>query len=323
MKKLLNQLINSCYHILMLMVFFYILSRLMAAIFPSTQPLHFWAEAKAQKISTLKKIAEQRELVIGYREASIPFSYLDEHQKPIGYSIEICQKVARAIQTKLGLDDLNIILQPISSSNRFSFLREGAIDLECGSTVNTQDRQKQVSFSVSIFQNRVRTLVWAHEKIRDLSDLSGKAIASLQGTSFFRLLREQQKIQGLELQEIPAKDPDDAFGLLEKKFASAVVLDEVLLSLLRSGASTPERFVFLPEVLRIEPYALVMRKNDRDFKQLVDKILIDLMKSGEMEQIYQRWFNAAIPPKNQSLNLPISAELKSLFQQPNDLGIER
>jgi glutamate/aspartate transport system substrate-binding protein len=277
--------------------------------------------ANAEISGTLKKIKDKGEITIGYREASIPFSYLDAQQKPIGYSMDLCQKVVDAVSNKLGMKNLKVVLQPVTSANRIPLVQNGTVDLECGSTTNTLDRQKQVAFSVATFEVNVKALVKKASNIKSIDDLAGKTVVTTQGTTSIKLMRDHEKGKSIDFRENYAKDHDESFLLLEADRASAFVMDDILLAALQARSKTPSDYVMLPEIFRTEPYGVMMRKDDSDFKTLVDATLSGLMKSGEIEKIYTKWFSSPIPPKNINLNFPMSNGLKALFKNPSDKGI--
>jgi glutamate/aspartate transport system substrate-binding protein len=269
----------------------------------------------------LKKIKEKGAITLGYREASVPFSYLDAQQKPIGYSMDLCQRVVDAVKTKLGMSNLQVVLQSVNSSNRIPLVQNGTVDLECGSTTNSMERQKQVAFGVATFQVNVKALVKKSSGIKDLSGLNNKVVVTTQGTTSIQLMKSHEKAKGMEFKEIYAKDHDESFLLLEGDRASAFVMDDILLASLQARSKAPADYVMLSDIFRTEPYGIMLRKDDPQFKKLVDDTLVGLMKSGEIDKIYSKWFMAPIPPKNINLNFPLSSGLKALFQKPSDAGV--
>jgi glutamate/aspartate transport system substrate-binding protein len=270
---------------------------------------------------TLKKIKETGTVVVGHRESSVPFSYLDDKQQPIGYSMDLCDKVVQAIKSELKLPDLKVSLQPVTSSNRIPLLINGTVDMECGSTTNSTERQKQVSFGVTTFVTNVKTVVKKAAGISSLSDLNGKPIVTTSGTTSVQLIKAHEKGSKIDFKEIYGKDHAESFLLVESDRASAFVMDDILLAGLVAQSKSPADYKFLDEVFRTEPYGIMLRKDDAPFKAVVDKTLSGLMKSGEINKIYAKWFENPIPPKNVNLRFPMSPELKEAIKSPNDKGV--
>ena len=275
----------------------------------------------AQETSTLAKIKSSGAITFGYRDASFGFSYLDGSQKPVGYSIEICNRIVEAIKTELKLPAIEIKYQGVTSANRIPLVQNGTVDIECGSTTNLIERQKQVAFSPDIFRYNVRTLVKADSGIRSIADLQGKTVVTTAGTTSFRLLREADKGRNLEVTQLAGKDHTDSFLLVESGRANAFVLDDILLAGQIANARNPKDFAIVGESLRTENQSLMFRKDDPEFKALVDRVVGGMMKSGEMEKLYNRWFMAPIPPKNITINYPLNAETKEAFANPSSKGI--
>lgn len=278
--------------------------------------------AVAQDTGTLKKITDTKTLVIGYRESSVPFSYLDNNQKPIGYSMDLCLKVVDAVKAKLKLPDLKVDLQPVTSANRIPLLQNGTVDMECGSTTNSVKRQEQVSFGNTTFVTNVKVIVKKNSGIKSLADLDGQPIATTSGTTSVQLIKQHEKGANINFKEIYGKDHAESFLLVANDRAKAFVMDDILIAGLVAQSPNPSEYTFLPEVLRTEPYGIMIRKDDAAFKAVVDQTLNGLMKSGEINKLYTKWFQTNIPPKNVNLNFPMSAELKAAIANPNDKGVE-
>ncbi|WP_353674065.1 transporter substrate-binding domain-containing protein [Synechocystis sp. LKSZ1] len=270
---------------------------------------------------TLEKIKNSGEIVLGVRESSIPFSYLDNQQKSVGYSIDLCQKVVEAIKQELNLPNLQVKTNPVTSQTRIPLLTNGTIDLECGSTTNSQERQKQVAFSVAHFITAVRMAVKADSGITDLQDLQGKAVVTTSGTTSERYLKQNEQAKSLDIKTLQGKDHAESFLMLASGRADAFVLDDVLLAGLIAQAKDPQAFKIVGPTLSREPYGLMFRKNDPAFKALVDKTLTRLMATGAIEKTYNHWFMSPIPPQQINLNLPLSPDLKKAFEHPTDQGI--
>jgi len=282
----------------------------------------FALSANAQDLTgTLKKIKDSGTVTIGNRESSIPFSYLDEKQQPVGYSMDLCNKVVDAIKAELKLPNLKVAYNPVTSQNRITLMQNGTIDMECGSTTNSVDRQKQVSFGVSTFVTGIKMLVKADSGIKDIGQLDGKPVVTTTGTTSDQLIKASEKGKHIDVKNIYGKDHADSFLMVESGRASAFVMDDVLLAGLIANAKNPKEFAIVGDAFRIEPYGIMVRKDDPQFKALVDKTLTGLMKSGEINKIYDKWFMNPIPPKGINMNLPMSKELKDAIANPNDKGV--
>jgi glutamate/aspartate transport system substrate-binding protein len=271
---------------------------------------------------TLKKVKDSGTITMGIRESSTPLSYLDDKQQPVGYHIDICNKVVDAVKAKLKNPKLKVQHQPVTSQNRIPLVTNGTVDLECGSTTNNEDRQKQVSFGVTTFVTNVRMAVKKNSGISSLSQLGGKPVATTTGTTSVRLMRSHEKGQNVDFKEVFGKDHADSFLLLETDRAVAFVMDDNLLAGLIATSKSPNDYAIVGEVLSVEPIAVMLRKDDPEFKKLVDDTIKGLMKSGEINKIYAKWFMSNIPPKNVNVNLPMSDKLKELIKNPSDAPAE-
>lgn len=267
---------------------------------------------------TLGKIAGRGSIVLAYRESSVPFSYLAGPGKPVGFGVEIANKVAEAIRQTTGKKDLRIEYQAVTSQNRVPLVANGSVDLECGSTTNNAARAKEVAFAVNYFYASSRLLVKKSAGIQRLGDLTGKAIATTTGTTTFGQLRRLSLENNLNLSVVPAKDHADGFLLLESGRAQAFAMDDVLLAGLVLNAKNPDNYVMVGEPLQVEAYACMLRKDDPAFKRLVDSTLTAMMKSGEFEKLYKKWFLSSIPPRQRSLGLPMSDRLRDQLKSPTD-----
>ena len=280
------------------------------------------AAVAAQDLTgTLKKAKDTGSFTLGYRESSIPFSYLDDKQQPIGYAMDLCMKVFEAVKTELKMPNLKLNLQSVSSSNRIPLLQNGTIDLECGSTTNSVDRQKQVSFGPTYFVINVSAAVKKNSSVKSMADLAGKTISTTSGTTAVPLLRQYEKTKNADIKEIYGKDHAESFLLLSQDRVSAFVMDDILLAGQIANSSNPGEYVILPESLRTEPYSMMLRKDDPQFKALVDKTIDAVMTSGEINTIYTKWFTSPIPPKGINLNFPETPAIKDAFAHPNDKGV--
>ena len=270
---------------------------------------------------TLKKIKDSGVITLGHRESSIPFSYLDDQQQPIGYSMDLCMKIVDAVRAQLKLPKLQVKLNPVTSQTRIPLMTNGTTDLECGSTTNSTDRQKQVAFGVSTYVTAIRMVVKTSSGIKSFADLNDKPVVTTTGTTSDRLIKENEAGKNINVKNLYGKDHAESFLMVETDRAVAFVMDDVLLAGLIANAKSPGDYAIVGESLRVEPYSVMLRKDDAPFKKLVDNTLIGLMTSGAIEKIYYKWFLSPIPPKGINLNLPISPQLKETFKNPNDKGV--
>jgi glutamate/aspartate transport system substrate-binding protein len=280
------------------------------------------APAAAQQLTgTLKKIKETGSITVGYRESSIPFSYLDDKQRPIGYAMDLCMKIVDAVKAELKMPGLKIQLQPVTSSNRIPLMQNGTIDLECGSTTNSVERQKQVSFGPTYFVINVTAAVKKSSGIHSLADLNGKTISTTSGTTSVPLLKKYEKTQNVQVKEIYGKDHAESFLLVADDRAAAFVMDDILLAGQIANSRNPSDYRIIPESLRQEPYSMMLRKDDPQFKALVDGTIGRVMQSGEIGRIYAKWFTSPIPPRGINLNFPMTPAIRDAFAHPNDKGV--
>lgn len=281
------------------------------------------AGAAAQELTgTLKKIRDTGSITIGHRESSIPFSYLDDKQQPVGYAMDLCMRVVDAVRTELKMPNLKVALQPVTSANRIPLLTNGTIDLECGSTTNSVVRQQQVAFGPTYFVINVTAAVKKTSGIKSLVDLNGKTISTTQGTTAVPLLKGFEKTRNIDVKEIYGKDHSESFLLLAQDRTVAFVMDDILLAGQIANSASPGDYAIIPESLRQEPYSMMLRKDDAPFKALVDRTIGAIMKSGEIDRIYAKWFTSPIPPKNVNLNFPVTPALREAFSNPNDRGVQ-
>ena len=292
-----------------------------AALLVATLGL-FAGGAHAQEAGTLKKIKDTGVISLGYRESSIPFSYYDEQQNVIGYSHEFMMKIVDAVKQKLNTPDLKTKLTPVTPQNRIPLVQNGTVDLECGSTTNNVEREQQVTFSNTIFVIGTRLMTRKDSGIKDWLDLKGKTVVTTAGTTSERLLRRMNQDKGMGMNIISAKDHEEAFQALASGRASAFMMDDALLAGERAKSGHPAEFVILGAPQSEEAYGCMMRKNDPEFKKVVDGAIAKIETSGEADQIYQKWFESPIPPKGLNLNFPESDAIRALFKSPNDKPID-
>jgi len=274
--------------------------------------------AMAQPAPTLDKVKAGGSVTVAYRESSIPFSYLDDKAQPTGFGWEICARVVDQLKKATGRSDLKVQAQAVTSSNRIPLLQNGTIDIECGSTTNNSDRQKQVAFATNYFYTGTRFLVKAGAPVKSLDDLKGKAVVSTTGTTNFRVIRNLNEEKKLGIELAGAKDHAESALLVQTGRALAFAMDDILLYGLKASAANPADFDVVGEAIQVEPYAIMLRKDDPAFKKLVDDTIAGLVRSGEFEALYKKWFQSPIPPKGINLNAPMSKELRDNLKTLSD-----
>lgn len=280
------------------------------------------APVLAQESSTLKKIKETGTITLGHRESSIPFSYYDDKQQVIGYSHELMLKAVEGIKENLKMAKIDTKLMPVTSANRITLIQNGTIDIECGSTTNNLERQKQVGFSTTIFVIGTKLMAKKTAGINDFADLAGKNVVTTAGTTSERLIRKMNEDKKMGMSIISAKDHGEAFLTLETGRAVAFMMDDALLFGEIAKAKRASDWVVVGTAQSKEAYGCMLRKDDPEFKRVVDQALIKAMTSGDAEKIYTKWFMNPIPPKGLNLGMPLSDETKALYKSPNDKAVE-
>jgi len=272
---------------------------------------------------TLSKIKANGSISIGGRDSQIPFSYKPAGGgDPVGFTNDICLTIVDAVKARLGMPNLEVRYTILTSTNRIPLLTNGTVDLDCATTTNTVQRQQQVAFAPSHFVTSITAAVKKDSGINSLAELNGKTVSTVAGSTGVQLLRAYRKSGNIEVQEVAAKDTADGFLLLASDRAAAYILDDVQLAGLIATSPKPGDFKILTsESLRQEPYGIMYRKDDPQFKELVDKTVTDLMKSGAIEQIYAKWFMKPIPPTNANLNFPMTEAVKEVYKNPNNKGV--
>ena len=277
--------------------------------------------ALGQESGTLKKLRDTGEIVLGVRDASIPFSYADDTGKSIGYSVELCMRVVDHLRQALKLPDLKVRQQLVTSANRVPLVVNGTVDLECGSTVNNLERQKTVAFSLTTFIVNMKFIVKSSSGIQKLEDLRGKTVAITGGTNTMGKITALNKEKNLNLSIINGKDHAESFLLLTNDRVAAFSEDDILLAGLAATSQTPNGFRLVSiEGMLADPYALMMRRDDPPFKAAVDAGLREVFASGEIQRIYDKSFLKPIPPRNVVLNFPMGEQLKRVVAKPTDSG---
>ena len=276
----------------------------------------------AQANDTLAKIKSAGKVVIGTRDSSAPLAYTTGDGKYTGYHVEICNRIVDAIKADLKLPNLAAEYTLVTSQNRIPLVINGTVDLECGSTTNNATRQNQVAFAPTTYVTNVRIAVKANSGITSIAQLNGKKVATTTGTTSVQLLRKHERATGVNFEEVFGKDHADSFLLLDTGRADAFVMDDNILAGNIVNAKTPADFKIVGETLSEEPIAIMFRKEDPGFKKVVDDAVKAMMKSGEIDKIYAKWFTGPIPPRNVSVNMPMTASLKNAIANPNDKPAE-
>lgn len=279
--------------------------------------------------STLKKIesacaqgANNCLISLGVRDASIPFSYKLNNDQYVGYSYEIAQRIIQEIRTKLKLPALKVKDIPITSQNRIPLLQNGTIDIECGSTTNNIERQKQAAFTNSIFVIGTRLLTAKNSKINDFDDLRGKTVVTTAGTTSERILKKMNADKNMNMDIVSAKDHGQADLMLKSHRAAAFMMDDALLYGERAKAKDKDKWVIVGTPQSFEAYGCMIRKDDPEFKKLADGVIAKLMRDGTAHKLYEKWFMQPIPPSNITLDFPLSEAMEDLFKHPNDRAFQ-
>jgi len=275
--------------------------------------------ASAQE-GTLKKIKETGTITLGHRDASIPFSYFDDKQAAVGYAMDLCGKIVDAVKAELKMPNLQIKLNPVTSATRIPLMANGTIDLECGSTTNNLERQKQVAFTITHFVTANRFVSKKAANLKTLNDLKGKTVVSTSGTTNIKQITELNGQQNLGITILPAKDHAEAFLMVESGRAVAFFMDDILLYSLVASSKAPAGWVISTDALSVEPYGIMLRKDDPSFKKVVDGAIANVYKSGEINKIYAKWFLSPVPPRGVNLNVPMSDVFKRVVAKPTDSG---
>ena len=273
--------------------------------------------AAASAAAELDRIRQAGKIVVAHRESSIPFSYLDANQRPVGYSMDICARVVNAIRAQLKMPDLPVEYLMVTASTRVPAIASHKASLECGSTTNTAERRKQVDYTIPHFISSSRFLVKKASGIQRIEDLAGKRVVSTKGTTSLTVFRRLDKELGLRATVQEADDHAAAFAAVAKGEADAFVMDDVLLYGQRAIAAKPDDFVVVGKPMTIEPYAIMLPR-DAALKKVVDDEMRRIIQSGEINTLYAKWFQAPIAPRGINLGLPMPYMLRDAFKYPSD-----
>ena len=270
---------------------------------------------------TLAKIRDTSEIRLGHRDVSVPFSYLDDNQKPVGFAMDLCARIVDAVKRELKLPSLQTRLQPIQLSTQIPLIENGTIDIVCGPATNTLERQKVIAFSNTIFVSSIRAVVRKDAPIRTFEDLSGRPVSLTSGSTSIGLLAARGQEKNFQTKNILTADHAASFLAMSTGRSDAFVMDDILLAGLIAGSANPADWRIIDDSLRTEPYGLIIRKGDPEFKALVDRTLGAMMTNNEFAELYAKWFTRPIPPRNVNLNFPMTAPLKDAVANPNDKGV--
>jgi glutamate/aspartate transport system substrate-binding protein len=285
--------------------------------------LAFTTPAVAEEPSgTLKKIKDSGIMVLAHRESSIPFSYYDDKQQVVGYSYEIALMIVDAVKKELKLPKLEMKLIPVTPANRIQLIQNGTVDLECGSTTNNLERQKQVDFTNTIFIIGTRLMTKVNSGIKDFPDLAGKNVVTTAGTTSEQILRKMNEEKQMKMSLISAKDHGESFLTLETGRAVAFMMDDALLYGERAKAKKPGEWVIVGKPQSFEAYGCMLRKDDAAFRKLTNETIAKLESGGAAEKLYNKWFKSPVPPKGLNLDFPLSEDMKKLFNNPNDKALQ-
>jgi glutamate/aspartate transport system substrate-binding protein len=300
----------------------FIVAICVAALTVAPLASRFARPAAAQELEgTLKKIKDSGAITIGYRESSVPFSYIDDNQKPVGFADDICAKIVDAVKAKLKLDKLEVKFNPVTSATRIPLIANGTVDLECGSTTNNPDREKQVAFTNSHFLSATRWLYKKTNKIVTLKDMAGKTVVSTAGTTNIKQLNEANTKFNLGINIVSAKDHSEAFLMVETDRAVAFVMDDILLAGFKANSRDPKLYAISDDTLsRAEPYGIMLRRGDPSFKAVADKATADLYTSPEIKTLYDKWFTKPINSHGLNLDYPMTPTMTKMFAHPSDSG---
>ena len=270
---------------------------------------------------TLEKVKSSGTVTMGVRDSSGALSFTLGEGKYAGFHVDICQRILANLE-KAASKKLEVKYLAVTSQNRIPLVQNGTVDIECGSTTNNAARQKDVAFVVTTFVEEVRIAVKANSGITSIAQLKDRNVATTTGTTSVQLLRKHERANGVDFKEVYGKDHADSFLLLESGRADAFVMDGQILAGNIATAKAPADFKIVGEVLSVEPIAIMMRKDDPLLKRLADDTIRDLVKSGEMAKIYDKWFMQPIPPKNTRVGLAASDATKASWANLNDKPAE-
>ena len=266
----------------------------------------------------LDRIASSKRMVLAHRESSVPFSYLNAEGRPVGYAMDLCLRLVDAVRRQLKADKLDLAYLPVNGSTRIDAIAQGKADLECGSTTNNAERRQKVAFTVPHFIAGARFLVRADSAVVDLPGFEGKKLVSTKGTTPLKAVQSANADRLLRINVLEVPDHARGVEMVEKGEADGFVIDDVLLFGLRASRSDPARLKVVGKFQNIEPLAIMLSRDDPEFKRLVDDEMKRLIRSREAHALYEKWFLQPIVPRNTALDLPMSYLLKDFWKYPTD-----
>jgi glutamate/aspartate transport system substrate-binding protein len=271
---------------------------------------------------TLAKIRELGVVFLGHRESTVPFSYgVGPDNRPTGYAVEICERVIDGIGKRLALPDLKMIPVPLPTNLRFTMLINGIVDMECGASINTKIRQQRMAFSLTFFEATTKFLVAEGSSLNRIKDMDGKVVAIIAGTTAGRSVSTLANRRGISVRQVGARDRGDALQMLVEGKADAFLSDDALILGALLGSKYHGKLRLMEESISVEPYGIALRRDDPEFKKMVDEILLEMFENGEMTRLYAKWFMEPVPPSGKSMNLPLDDRNLQLFANPNDRGV--
>ncbi len=276
------------------------------------------AASAQEPTGTLSRIKRSGQVVLGVRDGSIPFSYLDDKQQYQGYSVDLCLKVVEHLKTVLAMPGLKVAYNPVTSANRIPLMANGTIDLECGSTTNNAERQQQVAFAPTMFVISSKLLAKKSANIHTLADMKGRVLVATAGTTTLKQMTALNNERKLGMKILVGKDHPESFLMLETGRAEAEANDDILLAAQVATSKAPVDFAVSSEAMSVEPYGIMLRKGDAPFKKEVDQALRKVYQSDEIQRIYNKWFMSPIPPRGVNLNFPMPTALKAVLAKPTD-----
>ena len=295
--------------------------RISTSILAVATAIGLMSAAGAQESGTLKKIRDSGSITIGHRDASIPFSYYDDKQQPVGYAMDLCMRIVDAVRTELKMPKLDVKYQLVTSANRIPLMANGTIDLECGSTTNNVARQKEVAFTITHFLTANRIVSKKTANLKSEAELKGKTMVSTSGTTNIKQLTDLNTSKSMGMNIVPANGHPEAFQMVETGRAVGFAMDDILLYSLVASSRNPSEFVISDFALSLpEPYGIMLRRDDPGFKKVVDNAMSQTYRSGAINAIYDKWFQKPVPPKGINLNVPMSSQMKNLIASPTDSG---
>ncbi|MDR3214403.1 MAG: amino acid ABC transporter substrate-binding protein [Azoarcus sp.] len=272
---------------------------------------------------TLEKARQSGAIAVGYRNANVPFSYQDSSHQPTGYTKELCDQIVDAIKLEYGMPHLKIVYRLVTAQERIPMLQNGTIDMECSSSSITPERQNQVDFSIAYYLFNIRLLTRKAYHIQNLSDLANKTIVFTTGTTTEEMIREKLDVERNHIMILRGKSHAESFMMVRTGRAAAYLVGDVLLAGLITSARDPNAYEIVGPSLSTGRYAIMVRKGDTRLKAAVNRALTDIIVSGKIKEMYDRWFTQPIPPYGANMNMPMSEELAQFFARQTRAAVSQ